>query len=258
MKDDQKKGYIFEVDLKYPEELHDLHSDYPLAPENVFDNKELPKLTTTLYEKKKNFLHYSNLRLYLSLGLKLEKIHKVIEFEHKDWLRPYIEFNTNLRAKTDNEFEKDYYKLMNNSVFGRTMMNTRNHKNIKLINDDKKLENQTDKPNFDRATIFIENLVATYGKTIRLSYTYTDSLIVEITTDDFYTDVKNNKRLLSEFDFSDYPENNKYGIPRINKKVPGKFKDEFNGQIMTEFVGLRSKLYTYKIFENKNEIKKAK
>ncbi|VVC27494.1 DNA polymerase, palm domain [Cinara cedri] len=79
-----------------------------------------------------------------------------------------------------------------------------------------------------------------------------------MTTDDFYTNVNNNKQLLNEFDFSDYPENNKYGIPRINKKVPGKFKDELNGQIMTEFVGLRSKLYTYKIFENKNVIKKVK
>ncbi|VVC30922.1 Ribonuclease H-like domain [Cinara cedri] len=81
MKDDQEKGYIFEVDLKYREELHDLHSDYPLAPENVFDNKELPKLTTTLYDKKKYILHYNNLILYLSLGLKLEKIHRIIEFD---------------------------------------------------------------------------------------------------------------------------------------------------------------------------------
>ncbi|VVC35229.1 Hypothetical protein CINCED_3A000872 [Cinara cedri] len=182
MKDDQKKGYIFEIDLKYPEDLHDLHSDYPLAPENIFDIKELSKLTTTLYDKKKYILHYIKLRLYLSLSLKLEKIYRVIEFEQKDWLRPYIEFNTNLRTKTDNEFEKDYYKLMNNSVFD------------------------------------------------------TDSLIVEISIDDFHTDVKNNKQLLNEFDFSDYPKNNKYGIPQINKKVPGKFKDELNGQIITEFV----------------------
>ncbi|VVC35219.1 Hypothetical protein CINCED_3A020754 [Cinara cedri] len=90
MKEDHKKYYIFEVDLIYPEDLHDLHSDYPLAPENVFYNKELPKLTTTLYDKKKYILHYSNLRLYLSLGLKLKKIDRVIEFEQKDWLRPYI------------------------------------------------------------------------------------------------------------------------------------------------------------------------
>ncbi|VVC46419.1 Hypothetical protein CINCED_3A004146 [Cinara cedri] len=115
LKVDQENGYIFKVDLKYPKELHDLHSDYPLAPENVFDNKELSKLTPILYDKKKYILHYINLKLYLSLD--------------------------------------------------------------------------------------------------------TDSFIVEFTTENFYTDVKNNEQLLNEFDFSDYPEN-------INKKVPGKFKGE--------------------------------
>ncbi|VVC30263.1 DNA polymerase, palm domain,DNA-directed DNA polymerase, family B, conserved site [Cinara cedri] len=196
------------------------------------------------------------------------------------------------RANTDDEFLKDYYKLMNNSVFGRTMMNTRNFRDLKIISDEKYVS----KPNFDRATIFTENLVAvymkktevklnkpiylgmcildmskvrmydfyyntlkkTYGKNIRLLYTDTDSLIVEITTEDFYTDVKNNEQLLNEFDFSEYPENNKYGLPRINKKVPGKFKDEFNGKILSEFFGLRSKLYAFKLFENEHEVKRAK
>jgi spore cortex formation protein SpoVR/YcgB (stage V sporulation) len=94
-----------------------------------------------------------------------------------------------------------------------------------------------------------------YNDKVSLLYTDKDSLIMEIKTDDFYKNVKNS--LISEFDTSDYPENNVYNIPLVNKKVLGKFKDKLNGQIMNEFTGLRSKLYAYKIFENGKEVKKS-
>ncbi|KAE9523040.1 hypothetical protein AGLY_016671 [Aphis glycines] len=287
------KGYILEVDLSYSKELHDLHSDFPLAPEKHFDDEQLPKLLTSLYDKKKYIIHYETLKLYIKLGLKITKIHRVLEFSQSPWLKVYIDFNTDLRSKAKNEFEKDYFKLMNNSVYGRTMMNVRNHVDIRLCSNEAKLEKLIVKPNFDRRTIFTENLVAIhmkrteiffkqpiyigmcildlskslmydfyyntikkkYGNRVRLLYTDTDSLILEIKTDDFYQDIKIN---LDHFDTSDYPKDNIYDLPLVNKKVLDKFKDELNGKVMTEFIGLRSKLYSHQILDSEKEIKKSK
>ena len=95
-----------------------------------------------------------------------------------------------------------------------------------------------------------------YGEKIKLLYMDTDSLIMEIKTDDFYADVRNG--LVDKFDTSDYPKDNGYGIPLVNKEVLGKFKDELNGKIMEEFVGLRSKMYAHKVFEDEKETKKIK
>ena len=106
-------GYILQVDLEYPKELHEAHNDYPLAPENITINK-IDKLTPNLNNKTKYILHLKNLQLYLELGLKLTKIYKVFAFEQKDWMRPYIDLNTNLRTASKNYFEKDFFKLMNN------------------------------------------------------------------------------------------------------------------------------------------------
>ena len=154
--DDSPKGYILEVDLKYPKELHNLHSDFPLAPEN----QNLLKLLTTLYDKERYVIHYTTLKLYVKLGLKLEKIHKVLEFNQSDWLKKYINFNTALRTKAKNYFEKDFFKLMNNAVFGKSMENIRNRVDIKLCSNEQKIEKLIAKPNFESRTIFTENLVA--------------------------------------------------------------------------------------------------
>ena len=97
-----KTGEIFlvylEVDLKYPKHLHDLHSDYPLAPEKLTVNK-VQKLIPNLYDKEKYVVHHETLKFYESLGLIITKIHKGITFEESAWLKPYIDLNTNLRAK---------------------------------------------------------------------------------------------------------------------------------------------------------------
>jgi hypothetical protein len=100
------KWYILEVDLSYSKELHDYHSDLPLAPEN----QNLPKLLTTLYDKENCVIHFSILKLHFKMGLKLKKIHKDFEFNQSDWLKIYIDFNTDLRTKDKNDFEKDFFK----------------------------------------------------------------------------------------------------------------------------------------------------
>ena len=150
---------ILEVDLEYSKELHDLHNDYPLAPERLIINK-VEKLIPNLNDKKKYVIHYENLKQYESLGLKVSKIHRGIKFEESDWMKKYIDLNTDLRAKSKNEFEKDFFKLMNNSVYGKTIENLRKRVNVTLVNSEKNAKRLTSKPNFKHCTIFSENLCA--------------------------------------------------------------------------------------------------
>jgi len=109
---------ILEVDLRYRDEFQDLHNDYPLAPEHVNVNKVI-KLIPNLDDKEKYVVHSETLKLYESLGLEIETIHKGLRFEESAWLKQYIEMNTTLRTKAKNECDKNFFKLMNNSVFGR-------------------------------------------------------------------------------------------------------------------------------------------
>ena len=284
---------ILEVDLEYPKSLHDLHNDYALAPEQIMVNKT-SKLIPNLGDKKKYILHYENLKQYLELGLKLTNIHSGIKFKESPWLEKYISLNTKLRTEAKNEFKKDFFKLMNNSVFGKTMENIRNRVDIKLVNNKKQAEKLSAKPNFKHCNIFSEDLVAIhmkktkldfdkpvylgmcildlsktlmydfhynyikqkYGDKAKLLLTDTDSLMYEIQTEDFYKDI--NGDVKDRFDTSGYPPGHPSGIPSgFNKKVLGMFKDEVNGNVIDEFVGLRAKLYSYKMFEGE-ESKKCK
>ena len=158
---------ILEVDLEYPKSLHNLHSDYPLAPEQI-EVKKIKKLIPNLGDKEKYVLHYENLRRYETLGLKLTNIHRGIKFEESPWLEKYIALNTELRTAAANEFEKDFFKLMKNSVFGKTMENIRNRVDIKLVNDKIQAEKLSAKPNFYHCNIFSEDLVAIYMKKTKL------------------------------------------------------------------------------------------
>ena len=239
-------------------------------------------------------LHYENLKQYLELGLKLTHIHRGIKFKESPWLEKYISLNTKLRTEAKNEFEKDFFKLMNNSVFGKTMENIRNRVDVKLVNDKKRAEKLSAKPNYKHCNTFCEDLVAIHMKMTKLDFdkpvylgmcildlsktlmydfhynyikkkyedkaklllTDTDSLICEIQTEDFYKDII--RDLKDRFDTSGYPSDHPSGIPSgFNKKVLGMFKDEVNGDIIDEFVGLRAKLYSYKMFKGK-ESKKCK
>ena len=285
----KKHTCILEVDLEYSKHLHDLHNDYPLAPERLVLGK-VEKLVPNLNDKIKYVIHYENLKLYESLGLKITKIHRGIKFEESPWLKKYIDLNTDLRSKANNEFEKDFFKLMNNSVFGKTMENIRNRVDIRLVNSEAKAKKLAAKPNFKHCNIFDENLVAIHMKKTKLVFnkpvylgmcildlsktlmydfhynyiknkfndkatllfTDTDSLAYEIETEDFYKDISGDVH--GFFDTSNFPKGHSSGIEvGCNKKVVGMFKDEAGGKIISEFVGLRAKLYAYKMHEGKEE-----
>ena len=286
---------ILEVDIEYPENLHDLHNDYPFCPEKVKCKNGVEKLIPNLRNKKKYVLHYKNLIQCLDMGLKVTCIHRGIKFVESEWMKPYIDKNTNLRAKAKNNFEKDFFKLMNNSVFGKTMENIRNRVDVKLVNTKEQLRKLVAKPNLKSPPkIFSENLVSVhmkmtsltmnkpvylgmcilelskiimydfhynyikskYGDKAKLLFTDTDSFMYEIETEDFYKDISGDVK--DRFDTSDYPENHPSGIPTgINKKVLGMMKDEAAGKIIKEFVGLRSKLYSF-IMDDGEETKKCK
>ena len=136
---------ILEVDLEYPKDLHDLHNDYPIAPERL-KIKNVEKLLPNLWDKVSYVVHHKNLKLYQELGLKIKKIHRGIKFKEKPWMKSYIELNTDLRTKGKNGFEKDFFKLMNNSVFGKTMENIRNRVDVRLVNHQNKAKKIISKP----------------------------------------------------------------------------------------------------------------
>ena len=165
----EKTPYILEVDLEYPENLHDLHNDYPFCPERVECKNGVEKLIPNLRDKTKYIIHYKNLIQCLKAGMKLTKIHRGIKFIESDWMKPYIEMNTNLRTKAKNNFEKDLYKLMNNSVFGKTMENVRNRVDVKLVNTEEKFKKLVAKPNFRSRKIFSENLISVHMKKTSLT-----------------------------------------------------------------------------------------
>ena len=135
--EDSDKGYILEVDVKYPRKLHDLHSDLPFLHKRMKIDKR-KKLVCNLRNKKKYVVHIRSLKQALNHGLKLKKVHRIIEFIQEAWLKNYIDMNNELRKIAKNDFEKDFFKLMNNAVFGKTMENVRKHRDIKLVTTDKK------------------------------------------------------------------------------------------------------------------------
>lgn len=168
---DSNIGYILEVDLSYPSEIHDAHSDLPFAAEKFtpFGHRNA-KLIANLYDKCSYVIHYIHLKECLKNGLKLLKIHRILSFEQKEFLKPYIELNTSLRQKAESEFEKDFFKKQNNAIFGKTIENKRKQVNVKLVNTWTDKNNKTNRiigaekyvsaPNFKCLSIFTDNLVA--------------------------------------------------------------------------------------------------
>ena len=285
------KGYILDVDVDYPNKLQNLHSDLPFLPQRMVINNT-KKLVCNLNDKKNYIVHINVLKQALDHGLKLRKVHRVIEFDQEAWLKEYVDVNTELRKKATNDFEKDFFKLMNNAVFGKTMENVRKHRDIKLVKSDKKRNKLVSEPNFHTMKLIDNNLAIIEMRKVkvkmnkpiylglsildiskitmyefwynyvkikcedkaRLCYMDTDSFVVNIKTKDFYKDISQdvNKRLDTSNYTSDRP------LPTgINKKVIGLMKDELSGDIITEFVALRPKAYSY-ITNDFIEMKKTK
>ena len=202
-------------------------------------------------------------------------------------LKPYIDMNTKLRKKANNEFEKDFSKLMNNSVFGKTLENVRNHRDIKLVSTNEKRRKYVSEQNYMTSKCFSKDLMAIemrktkilmnnpvylgqailnisktliyefyynylklkYGDRVKLCYMGTDSFIIHVQTEDLYKDIADDVN--KWFDTSGYDEKlNRPLTTGINKKVIGKFKDELNGLITTEFCAPRAKTYVFKYNEN--------
>lgn len=294
LSDEGDKGYTFEVDLNIPNHLHDTFKDFPLCPDHYIpDINELSnyqkdlinkgignipkdvKLVNSLKEKIKYVIDYRMLKYVIQQGIIVTKIHQVISYDQKPWLKAYIDKNTVLRQKANNDFEKDFFKLMNNSVYGKQMENVRKRCDVKLLSSYKSFQKHKD---YDTRTIIDEDHVLLYRKkktvtlnkpiyggfvvlelskllmykfyydvlkpkyrnNMKLLGTDTDSFIIYVETNDIYDDIKEN---INHFDTCGYLLES---IPHANNKIPGKFKDEYLGIPIREFVGLRSKMYAFK------------
>ena len=164
--------------MEYPPHLHDTHNYYPLAPEHLkitceititysqalgealhYRHRKVEKLVPNLHNKEKYIVHHRNLKLYLDLGMKLSKIHGVLQFKQEPWFKQYIDLNTQMRAEAKNGFEKDFFKLTNNSVFGKTIQNIRKHVKVELVTESQKMKKLVAKPTFKVAKQFNEHLV---------------------------------------------------------------------------------------------------
>ena len=242
--------------------------------------------------KKKYIVHIKSLKQALNHGLKLKKVYRIIEFKQEAWLKPYIDMNIELRKLAKIDFDNDFFKLMNNAVFGKTMENIRKLRDIKLVTTDKRRNKLVSEPNYHTMNYISEYLSIIemnktkvkmnksiylglsileiskllmyefwydymkpkYGDNIKLCYMDTDSFIMNIKTEDFYKDIASD--LEKRFDTSNYEVDRPLSIGK-NKKVIGLMKDELGGKIIMEFVTLRPKTYSY-LTDDCKEDKKAK
>ena len=181
--DNSLHGYLLEVDLDYPEDLHDFHKDYPMAPEkikikdemlshycleikNKYDIKSggINKLAPNLLPKKDNVVHYRNLKYYISQGLIIKKVYKILEFKQSAWMKPYIDFNTQKRKEATNEADKNLFKLLNNAVYGKTMENMRKRIRIRIATNEKDFLKYASRPTYIGHKKFGKNLVVIHEK----------------------------------------------------------------------------------------------
>ena len=290
-------GYILEVDLDYPVELHDEHNDLPFCPQQLkttAGRNDPGKLIATLHEKKNYVVHYRYLQCALQNGLELVRIHRVLSFCQSKWLEPYIRMNNEWRTQATDDFSKAFFKLMNNSVFGKFLESVRKHRNFTIENSPHEIRRLIRKPNFKnrvilnektnlcliemgKTTIFFNKFIPAGAAILDLSktlmYNFHYSVMKRIVfprerielaymdTDSLTYDIAISslaQRLMHHkryFDFSNYPESHPlYDIS--NKGVLGKMKDEVKGATMREHCALRSKLYSFQV--DTYECKKAK
>ena len=310
-----KTGYFFMVDASIPDELHEFFNDYCPFPENISVptsdyspyqkqvweetckrlNSSCPpdkKLIPNLLPKTNYLIHGVLLKLFVELGCKIDKIHFVIQFSQSTWNKSFIDLCMNERIKSTSPFEKDFWKLICNAVYGKWLENVRNHVKSEIITSSKKFDKRIQSNTFKKSTALNDNglvLVERSHPTITLNkpiyvgiailqlskyvmydffynvlrkkypdasllYTDTDSFIHQVFTNDFYKDLIDDPEFRSYFDLSNYSsdhfifngidETKVNHLIKCNKGILGKFKDEFAGNVPSELVGIRSKMYS--------------
>ena len=310
-------GYTFELDLSYPSNIHHKTKDFPLAPESGEVTEEMftpfmssfyrtlnpqgkykpcRKLLLTHFNREHYVVHYAILKFYLQQGMVIDKIHKIIKYRQKAWLKPYIDFNSNKRATAQNNFEKDYYKLKNNALFGKTMEDVRKRIIYKLITDTDKLTKLISSPFFHERDIITEDIVGVHMlkskvtldkpifvgqsvldysklemyklfyeilpqcsliKDLKLVGGDTDSFFLTISTDTHITLSDVFNSLAQHIDTSNYPPSHPL-YSTVNKAKLGCFKDETAGRELEEMILLRPKMYSMKFANEQSSIKRAK
>ena len=274
---------FIEVDLEFPVELQDKFAELVPASENITpEGSNVQKLAQNLLPKKGYMCHIKNLTLYIELGVKLVKVRKGVKFEKKPWLKSYIDMNTELRAAATNDADKDMYKLLNNTVFGKTCENLFKRTDYRLVSWRNEALKLIAKPTFKEYTVYNEKLAgiyldpssvtlnkpsyvgvsvlkiskalmyrfhydvkARYGNRAKLLMTDMESLFYHIETEDWYDDIRDD--VPAWYDTSAYPKDHPAGLPRVNKKVIGMMKDELKGRTVAEFCGNRAKSYTFTV-----------
>ncbi|XP_064467558.1 uncharacterized protein LOC135378445 [Ornithodoros turicata] len=287
-------GYFLEVDLAYVQELHERHKDLPLAPEKMSVPYELlsdyqkdlmkkfnlpqhdiePKLLLTLLDKKKYFLHYRSLKLYLQLGLRLEKIHRVLRFKQKPFLRSYVDFHHELRKQATNTFERNLYKSLINSVYGKTCMNVRKFVDCRLATSEEQVLRFLRKPNLKqfralssnvvlfqfaqsivrmRQPLYLGFTILELSKVMMYDFYYNnllrvapDTRLLYMDTDSYIVMLSDEKALAeladTHLDTSGHScDDSMYSTK--NKMVLGKFKNEMPHDHILGFCCLKPKLY---------------
>lgn len=312
-------GYILEVDLDYPSAIHNITGDYPLAPEKISikdehlspfslklkaklnipkQNERCTKLAPNVWNKRKYVVHLRNLQYYIAQGMKLRRIHRILQFRQKTWLSDFVDLNTQKRRDSKSDFRKLYFKLINNALYGKSLEDVRKRINMKLVTNKNTFDELVAKPNFSGVKVYNENLVGvtlqkvnvTLNKPIYAGFTIleisklhmqqfyknftqhlykpsqvkllmsdTDSFLFHVTTKDIYKDLESISQ--TWLDTSNYPNNHPLYFSE-NRMVVGKFKDEIpptekNGYI-TEFCGLKSKLYSLKTTSQSCSFMRAK
>ena len=182
-KDTSLHGYILEVDIYLPDELHNKQSNFPIFPKKLTVTKDMlsqqqigdtkdfnikicttKKLIPNLFPKKNHIAHYRNLKYSLAHGWKLTKVHRILEFKQSQWMKPYIDFNTEKRMQATNDADKNFFKLMINSVYGKTMENMRKRMKIRIVTNKKDCNKYSSRATFKNFIIFGKNLAAIHEK----------------------------------------------------------------------------------------------
>lgn len=299
---DDGVGYIIECHLHYLEYLHKLH-DIPLAINNIDISFEMlsayqraiikkhkisfttqkNKLTPNFLDKKNYVTHYLNLKFYLKMGLELKKIHRILAFTQKQWLKLYINFNSEKRELAENKFEKNLFKQMNNSIYGKSLQSPRKRINMDGCFNVQKCQKKLGDPLLEyfeiinqnfcifktcRKSLFLNNPIfvgytvlenskllydyyysyfkKTYKENCEFLYSDTDSITFSVTSNTFINDLKG--KFKDILDFSHVPKNHVLYSDKNHMKI-GKLKFDTN-DFIEKFVGIKSKMYSFKI-ENK-------